>query len=71
MPEFLSLKQVADYLHTSLTTCRGMVRRREIPTIRVGRQHRILKSDLEKWIAAGGSPQLSGSKPGPKTKAAQ
>ncbi len=46
----LTVRQVADYLQLSKSKVYYMIQRRKIPYIRLGKNVRIRKSDLERWI---------------------
>ena len=47
--EFLTLKDVADYLGVSTGTVRGMISAREIRAVKVGKVFKIKRNDLEVW----------------------
>ncbi len=64
----MTLREVADYLQCHYTTAYFLARRGDIPSFRLSRHGggwRFLKSEIDKWIAAGGG-RPSGSAP-PKT----
>lgn len=47
---FLTTAEAAAYCRVSLTTIQELLRRKQIPAIRVGRQWRILKSNLDRYL---------------------
>jgi excisionase family DNA binding protein len=53
----MTLYEVADYLHCSYYTVQKLARRGKIPGFRLLGDNgtwRVLKSELERWIAKGG-----------------
>jgi len=55
--EVMTLYEVADYLHCSYYTVQKLARRGKIPGFRLLGDNgtwRVLKSELERWIAKGG-----------------
>ena len=46
----LTLKETAELLRVSRRTVMGMVKRKELSALKVGRQWRISASQLAKWI---------------------
>jgi excisionase family DNA binding protein len=50
----MTIQDVADYLHCHYHTVYRLVKRGEIPCFRLGGNWRFLKSEVDKWIAAGG-----------------
>lgn len=50
MDEILTIPQVARYLKLSRSKVYGLVARRQIPYIRVGKSVRIRASDLAQWL---------------------
>lgn len=69
---FLTTSEVLDYLQVNLRTVYRLIKAGKIPAIRVGRQWRFRKRDLDSWLedqrASGSRPVLTG--PPPKTQAA-
>jgi excisionase family DNA binding protein len=63
--DVMTVPEVAQYLNCHTTTINRLLEHRQIPAFRVGADWRFLRSEIEKWIAAGGG-QPSGSAP-PKT----
>jgi excisionase family DNA binding protein len=59
----MTLHAVADYLDCHDTTSRKLVHRRKfqgkIPGFRLGGEWRVLKSELDKWMAKGGRQRLT------------
>ena len=47
--EFLTLKDVAEYLGVSTGTIRNMIEDRELRAVRVGKSFKIKRSDLDSW----------------------
>lgn len=50
MPEIMTLQQVAEYLKFSKDKVYQMANAGRIPAIKIGKQWRFDKNDLEKWI---------------------
>lgn len=50
MPEIMTLQQVAEYLKFSKDKVYQMANAGKIPAIKIGKQWRFDKNDLEKWI---------------------
>jgi excisionase family DNA binding protein len=74
--EVMTVRGVAQYLHCHYSTIYRLVEHRQLPGFRLGGNWRFLRSDIEKWIAAGGgkpsgsAPAKSGGgRPGRKPKA--
>jgi excisionase family DNA binding protein len=59
---FLTTEEVLDYLHVNLRTVYRLIKAGKIPAVRVGRQWRFRKRDIDAWLesqrprAARGSP---------------
>ena len=53
---FLTTEEVMAILRVNIRTIYRLIRAREIPAVRVGRQWRFRRSDLEVWLAAGIGP---------------
>jgi len=49
-PLALTPEEVADALSVSRHTIYRLIERGNIPTVRIGRLHRVRKVDLERWI---------------------
>ena len=54
---FLTTEEVLDYLQVNLRTVYRLIKRGRIPAIRVGRQWRFRKRDIDAWL--GGNKQQS------------
>ena len=50
MPEIMTLQQVAEYLKFSKDKVYHMANAGKIPAIKIGKQWRFDKNDLNKWI---------------------
>lgn len=51
MPDMLTISEVARYLKLHELTVRRLAREGELPCFKVGRQWRIKRDLLEKWIS--------------------
>jgi excisionase family DNA binding protein len=61
---FLTTEQVLDYLHVNLRTVYRLIKAGQIPAVRVGRQWRFRKRDIDRWLEArrgGGHADERGS----------
>lgn len=60
---FLTTEEVLEYLHVNLRTVYRLIKAGKIPAIRVGRQWRFRKRDIDAWLesqrARGGRPMPS------------
>ena len=52
--QVMTLRDVADYLHCSYATAYSFAQQGVIPSFKLGGGWRILKSEIDKWIAKGG-----------------
>jgi excisionase family DNA binding protein len=59
---FLTTEEVLDYLQVNLRTVYRLIKAKKIPAVRVGRQWRFRKKDIDEWLSRG--------RPGDKTSAA-
>jgi uncharacterized protein len=50
MPNIMTLEQTAEYLHLHPVTLRNKARRGELPAIKLGRQWRFVKAQLDEWL---------------------
>ncbi len=74
--EVMTLQEVADYLHCHyVTVLTDLIRATGLPAFRLSGNWRFLKSEVEKWIAAGGGKpsgtapaKTHGGRRGPKPK---
>jgi excisionase family DNA binding protein len=71
----MTLQEVADYPHCHYVTVYGLIRATGLPAFRLSGNWRFLKSEVEKWIAAGGGKpsetapaKTHGGRRGPKPK---
>ena len=58
---FLTTEEVLEYLHVNLRTVYRLIKAGSIPAVRVGRQWRFRRSDLDAWLA-GQQSRRSGAK---------
>ena len=61
---FLTTDEVLDYLHVNLRTVYRLIKAGKIPAVRVGRQWRFRKTDIDAWLAsqrAANAPATSDS----------
>ena len=56
---FLTTEEVLDYLQVNIRTIYRLIRRGEIPAVRVGRQWRFRKPDIDAWLAGHRSHGLT------------
>ncbi len=49
---FLTTEDVLSYLRVNARTVYRLIREGELPAVRVGRQWRIKRRDLDRWVAA-------------------
>jgi excisionase family DNA binding protein len=52
---FLTTEEVLDYLQVNLRTVYRLIKAGRIPAVRVGRQWRFRKADIEEWLIANQS----------------
>lgn len=67
---FLTTKQVLKYLQINLRTVYRLIQAGQLPAVRVGRQWRFRKSDIDTWLErqqAGDSPVESPARSVPVT----
>lgn len=50
MDEFLTSKEVSDFLKTPIAYIRKMIKEEQLIAYKVGRQYIVKKSDLEKYL---------------------
>jgi excisionase family DNA binding protein len=62
---FLTTEEVLDYLQVNLRTIYRLIKAGKIPAVRVGRQWRFRKKDIDAWLAANRSDgrQAGGVRP--------
>ena len=51
-------KEVAEYLHLHLATLYKLIKRGEIPSFKIGSDHRFMRDEIEKWLAEKQRPQV-------------
>ncbi len=49
-PEFLTTDEVLEYLRINARTVYRLIRNGELPAVRIGRQWRIRRLDLDQWL---------------------
>ncbi len=49
-PETLTVAELAEYLHLHPLTARNLIRKGEIPAYRAGREWRVDRAVLDRWI---------------------
>ena len=47
---FLTTDEVLEYLHVNLRTVYRLIKAGKIPAVRVGRQWRFRKTDIDAWL---------------------
>src|SRR5260370_19704049 len=57
--QVMTLRDAADYLDCSYGTARRFAEQGVIPSLKLGGSWRLLKSEIDKWIAKGGGRQPS------------
>ena len=60
---FLTTEEVLDYLHVNLRTVYRLIKAGKIPAVRVGRQWRFRKRDIDAWLESQRPRQGRGSSP--------
>jgi len=70
---FLTTEEVLEYLQVNLRTVYRLIKAGKIPAVRVGRQWRFRKGDIDAWLdnqrpraAARGAQAVPASRPAPK-----
>ena len=53
LPELMSIKMVAEYIHLSVPTVYGLVSKQTIPHYKRGNRLYFKREDIEKWISEG------------------
>jgi len=56
---FLTTEEVLEYLQVNLRTVYRLIKAGKIPAVRVGRQWRFRKRDIDAWLAAHATPAAS------------
>lgn len=52
--QFMTVKQVADYLRMKPLAIYRKVKKREIPFLKAGRSIRFKREDIDRWLRWGG-----------------
>jgi excisionase family DNA binding protein len=58
--QFLTTDQVLEYLHLNLKTVYRLIKAGKLPAVRVGRQWRFKKRDLDAWLGGAPSAPVAG-----------
>jgi excisionase family DNA binding protein len=66
---FLTTEEVLEYLQVNLRTVYRLIKAGKIPAVRVGRQWRFRKRDIDAWLDSQRSHALAGTPPQPVTSA--
>ena len=53
---FLTTEEVLEYLQVNLRTVYRLIKAGKIPAVRVGRQWRFRKADIDRWLSTQGAP---------------
>ncbi len=56
---YLTTEEVIDYLHVNLRTVYRLIKAGTLPAVRVGRQWRVRKADLDAWLESRGTVRRS------------
>jgi excisionase family DNA binding protein len=51
LPGFLTIEEVLGYLNVTSRTIYRLIRIGELPAVRIGRQWRIRRADLDLWLS--------------------
>jgi excisionase family DNA binding protein len=62
--EFLTTEEVIGYLHVNLRTVYRLIKAGKIPGVRVGRQWRFRKRDIDNWLEGQRSQPIAAPKAG-------
>ena len=62
---FLTTEEVLDYLHVNLRTVYRLIKAGKIPAVRVGRQWRFRKSDIDAWLESQQAGAVPPAAPAP------
>src|SRR5690606_34064257 len=63
--QFLTTEEVLGYLQVNLRTVYRLIKAGRIPAVRVGRQWRFRKRDIDAWLEASRRPPRGHRKEGP------
>jgi excisionase family DNA binding protein len=67
---FLTTEEVLDYLQVNLRTVYRLIKAGRIPAVRVGRQWRFRRADLDAWLESQGTRQARAAAPVAKARPA-
>jgi excisionase family DNA binding protein len=67
---FLTTEEVLEYLQVNLRTVYRLIKAGKIPAVRVGRQWRFRKRDIDAWLESQRPRQGRNSSPAPRAQAA-
>lgn len=56
----LNIKQLSEYLNTSISMIRKLVRKKEIPFNRIGVKLMFQKSEIDKWLKENQNANING-----------
>lgn len=65
---FLTTEEVLDYLQVNLRTVYRLIKAKKIPAVRVGRQWRFRKKDIDEWLSRGRPGAKSNGAPGERPR---
>jgi excisionase family DNA binding protein len=65
---FLTTEEVLDYLHINLRTVYRLIKFGKLPAVRVGRQWRFRKKDVDAWLGRGRPGAKTGGAPGDRPR---
>lgn len=66
---FLTTDELLDYLHINLRTVYRLIKAGTLPAVRIGRQWRFRKQEIDAWLAANESGRKGGEAGGPPKRA--
>ncbi len=55
----MTIDEVASFLRVSHKTVRRLIIRGEMPTIRIGKSYRFMRSEIVRWAQTGGTNEYS------------
>lgn len=65
---FLTTEEVLEYLQVNLRTVYRLIKAGKIPAVRVGRQWRFRKKDIDEWLSRGRPGARTSSAPGARPR---
>jgi excisionase family DNA binding protein len=63
---FLTTEEVLEYLQVNLRTVYRLIKSKSIPAVRVGRQWRFKKQDIDAWLEGRGRGDSQSARQGPR-----